>query len=114
MRRIDRLSMCSKGVNMMESSQTVTLRFPSSRLPAMITRLTTYLLDKQYGFLQTCGAVAHTDFDIFNPQDLPIVRLTFEAADDAEASPETPASPVSRDLTPAAVDLLHHLLQTED
>ena len=94
---------------MMESPPVVTLHFPTAHMPAIITRLTTYLLQKSYGFVQTCYDAGGTDFDIFTLQNHPMVRLTLRAAE----SSGTPTSVSSRPLTADVVQLLQHLLQAD-
>lgn len=95
----------------MESAASVTLYCSPARLPEMITRLTTYLLEKQYGFMQTCYTPAHSDFDVFDAAQQPIVHLTVKATNDTQALSEVQALPTSSPLAPDAAQLLQHLLQ---
>ncbi len=97
----------------MEPTATVTLHCSPVRLPAMITRLTTYLLEQQYGFLQTCYASGHSDFDVFDVEHQPIVHLTVKATNDMQALSEARALPISSHLAPEAAQLLQHLLRLE-
>jgi hypothetical protein len=98
---------------MAEPQQTVILHFPLSRIPVIITRLTTYLLQKHYSFLQTYYDAGHVDFDIFNQQNQPLVRLTLQAGDGPDSSASLPDSTTFRLLPADTAHLLQHLLQTE-
>jgi hypothetical protein len=98
---------------MMESQQTVTLHFPLAHLPALLTRLTTYLLQQHHSFVQTSYATGHTDFDIFTQQQQPLMRLSFQATEDPDAWSGKRVPTTSTPLTADAVELLQHLLQTE-
>lgn len=100
-----------KGFYIMESAAPVTLYCRSARLPEMITRLTTYLLEQQYGFMQTCYTPEHADFDVFDAEQRPIVQLTVKATNDTQALSEAQALPISSPLAPDAAQLLQHLLQ---
>jgi hypothetical protein len=91
----------------------VTLHFPATAMPAIITRLTTYLLERHDIFLQTCYTAEKVDFDIFNQQNQPIIRLRLRVAEDSSSASEKLASAASQSLTPDAVELLQHLLQTD-
>lgn len=90
--------------------QTVTLYFPLSALPAVITRLTTYLLQKPYDFLQTSYADSHVDFDIFAQQH-PLVHLTLRSAEEESPAPGMLAPVLPPTLAADAVALIHHLLR---
>ena len=91
--------------------QTVTLRFPSSQVPTMVTRLTTHLLQRRYDFLQTCYDTTHADFDIFQGQQ-PLVRLTLQSTHSPEAPSEPMVLAVPPALTADALGIIQHLLQT--
>ena len=91
----------------------VTLYFPPVRLPAMITRLTTYLLEHQYGFLQTYETLEQTAFEVVDAQERSIVRLTLTSNSAAAAQSATQVLSEVRHLAPDAVSLLQHLLQLE-
>ena len=97
----------------MEPTAPIALYCSSARLPEMITRLTTYLLEKQVGFLQTCYTPEHADFDVFDAAQQTIVRLTIKATNDMQALSEARAVPISSHLAPDAAQLLQHLLQLE-
>jgi hypothetical protein len=90
--------------------QTVTLFFPVSHMPTIVTRLTTHLLQHHYAFLQTCHDTTHSDFDIFQDRQ-PLIRLTLRAA----ATPEAPSGAAvlasSPSLAADAVGIIQHLLQ---
>jgi hypothetical protein len=90
--------------------QTVTLLFPVSQVPTIVTRLTTHLLQHRYAFLQTCHDTTYSDFDIFQDQQ-PLVRLTLRAA----VTPEIPSGATvlasSPPLAADAVGIIQHLLQ---
>jgi hypothetical protein len=90
--------------------QTVTLLFPASQVPTIVTRLTTHLLQHHYAFVQTCHGTSHSDFDIFQDQQ-PLVRLTLRAV----ATPEAPSGAAvlasSPPLAADAVGIIQHLLQ---
>lgn len=79
----------------------------------MITRLTTYLLEHQYGFLQTYYTPEHTEFEVFDAQDQPVVQLTVKGSSETVAQWATQALPVASHLAPDAAHLLRHLLQIE-
>jgi hypothetical protein len=98
---------------MTERQQTVTLHFPLAHMPAILTRLTTYLLQHHHGFVQTSHATGHTDFDIFTQQQQPLMRLSFQATEDPDACSGTRVPTICNPLTADAVQLLQHLLQTE-
>jgi hypothetical protein len=92
--------------------QTFTLHMPLPRLPVIITRLTAYLVQEQYEFLQTFYDTTHTAFDIFKQQQ-PIVCLTLRSVEDNDPA-STPAALVSTHaLTADAVALVQYLLQGE-
>ena len=90
--------------------QTVTLYFPPLHLPAVITRLTTYLLQKSYDFLQTSHATSHVDFDIFAQQH-PLVHLTLRSVEEGSPAPGTLAPVLPPALAADAIELIHHLLR---
>ncbi|MGQ4810643.1 hypothetical protein NKDENANG_04141 [Candidatus Entotheonellaceae bacterium PAL068K] len=98
---------------MATSQPTVTLHFPLAHMPAIITRLTTYLLEHRQSFLQTRHDATRTDFDIFGPQDQPLIRLTLQAADRPGPDLETLACLMPRPLTTEAMRLLRHLVQAD-
>jgi hypothetical protein len=90
--------------------QTVTLLFPVSHMPTIVTRLTTHLLQHHYAFLQTCHDTTHSDFDIFQNQQL-LVRLTLRSAATLEAPSEATVFASSPTLAADAVGIIQHLLQ---
>jgi hypothetical protein len=90
--------------------QTVTLLFPVSHMPAIVTRLTTHLLQHHYAFLQTCHDTAHSDFDIFQNQQ-PLVRLTLRSAATLKAPSGATVLASSSTLAADAVGIIQHLLQ---
>jgi hypothetical protein len=92
--------------------QHVTLYFPLSHLPALITRLTTYLLQKSYGFLQTSHAAGHVDFDIFAQQQ-PLVHLTLQSTEEASPTAEILAPTLPPTLATDALELIHYLLRAQ-
>jgi hypothetical protein len=92
--------------------QSVTLYFPLSHLPALITRLTTYLLQKSYNFLQTSHAAGHVDFEIFAQQQ-PLVHLTLRAVEEESATARTLAPTLPPTLAADALELIHHLLRAQ-
>jgi hypothetical protein len=89
------------------ASQSVTLYVPLSHLPVLITRLTTYLLQKSYDFLQTSHAADHVDFEIFAQQQ-PLVHLILQAVEAADPT----AGSLPPTLPADALELMHHLLET--
>lgn len=91
----------------------VTLHFPAARLPAMITRLTTYLLEHRYGFLQTYYAPEHVEFEVVDAQEQSVVHLTVKGTNATVTRSATQALCAASDLTPDAAHLLRHLLQLE-
>jgi hypothetical protein len=90
--------------------QTVTLLFPVSQVPTIVTRLTTHLLQHHYAFLQTCHDTSHYDFDIFQDQQ-PLIRLTLRSAETPEAPSGVAVLAVSPPLAADAVGIIQHLLQ---
>ena len=90
--------------------QTVTLCFAVSHLPAAITRLTTYLLQKSYDFLQTSHNASQVDFDIFVQQQ-PLVHLTLQSVEEGGPASGTLAPTLPEALAADAVELIQHLLQ---
>jgi hypothetical protein len=90
--------------------QTVTLFFPMSQVPTIVTRLTTHLLQHHYAFLQTCHDTTHSDFDIFQNQQ-PLVRLTLRSTETPEASSGAAVLASSPPLAADAVGIIQHLLQ---
>jgi hypothetical protein len=93
------------------ASQSVTLYFPLSHLPALITRLTTYLLQKSYNFLQTSHAAGHADFAIFAQQQ-PLVHLTLQSVEEESPMAGILAPTLPPTLGADALALIHHLLGT--
>ncbi|HEY7495837.1 MAG TPA: hypothetical protein VIH59_32630 [Candidatus Tectomicrobia bacterium] len=91
--------------------QSVTLTFSLSHLPALSTRLTTYLLQKSYDFLQTSHAAGHTDFEIFAQQQ-PLVHLTLQAVEEGSPTAGILAPTLPPTLAAEALELVHHLLGT--
>jgi hypothetical protein len=89
--------------------QTVTLHFPASQVPTMVTRLTTHLLQHRYDFLQTFHHPTHFDFDIFKEQQ-PLVRLTLRCAEAPEALAGPAVLASSAPLTADAMAIVQHLL----
>jgi hypothetical protein len=79
----------------------------------MITRLTTYLLERHYGFLQTYYTPEHTAFEIFDDQDQPVIHLTVKGASGTAPRSAVQTSPVLCHLAPEATNLVQHLLQLE-
>ena len=90
--------------------QTVTLYVTASHWPAIITRLTTYLLQKSYTFLQTSHNASQVDFDIFVQQQ-PLVRLTLQSVEEGSPASGTLAPTLPETLAADAVELIQHLLQ---
>lgn len=88
----------------------VTLYVPSSDLPTVLTRLTTYLLHNSYDFLQTSYATSHVEFEIFAQQH-PLVHLTLRCVEAGSATSETLAPVLPSTLAADAVALIQHLLQ---
>lgn len=97
----------------MEPAPTVTLHIPPDRLPAMVTRLTTYLLERQYGFLQTYHMPEHAEFEVFDARDQPVVNLTLQGVSETVAQSTVQTLPDSHHLAPEADCLVQHLLQLE-
>jgi hypothetical protein len=95
---------------MAQPLQTITLLFPVSQVPTIVTRLTTHLLQHHYAFLQTCHDTTHSDFDIFQDQQ-PLVRLTLRSAETPEAPSEAAVLAASPPLAADAVGIIQHLLQ---
>jgi len=91
-------------------SHTVTLHVPERQLPVFCTRLTTYLLQHHYAFLQTCHDVTQNDFDILHQQH-PLLRLTLRSADLSDSPPGLSLSALPPTLAAEAVAILQHLLQ---
>lgn len=79
----------------------------------MITRLTTYLLVHQYGFLQTYDTPEQMEFEVFDAEDRPIVRLTVKGSSATAVRSAMPVLSEARHLAPDVVHLLQHLLQLE-
>ena len=97
----------------MPEPHTVILHFPTAQLPAMITRLTTYLLHYQYSFLQTCHEAGHVEFDVFTQQTQPLVRLTLRGVDEVGSGAEALVAPVPHTLAVDALHLVQHLVQAK-
>lgn len=91
---------------------TVTLYFSTLEMPAIITRLTTYLLQHHYTFMQICYDTQHVGFEIFTQQGQLVVRLTLQAADDPGALSRRSPDELPAFLSADAVRLLQHLLRT--
>lgn len=92
------------------SPPALVLPFPPHRLPAMMTRLTTYLLQHQYEFLQTYHDAHHMEFDILVQPDRPAVRLVLQAGETPAPSPESLAAQQPSFPKPVLV-MLQHLLR---
>jgi hypothetical protein len=97
----------------MPDAPSVDLHVPTDRLPAMITRLTTYLLHYQYSFLQTCHEAGHVEFAVFTQPAQPLIRLTLRGVDGAGSGAEACVAAVPRTLAEDAVHLVQHLVQAE-
>ena len=97
----------------MEAATTITLHFSPDRLPAMITRLTTYLLERQYGFLQTYYTPEHMEFEVFDTEDQPVIHLTVMSMNETATRSIAQTASVVRHLTPEADHLVQHLLHRE-
>jgi hypothetical protein len=67
-------------------------------------------LQHHYDFLQTCHDITHSDFDIFQNQQL-LVRLTLRAAETPEAPSGAAVLASSPPLAADAVGIIQHLLQ---
>jgi hypothetical protein len=93
------------------ASQSITLYVPLLHLPALITRLTTYLLQKSYDFLQTSHAAGQVDFEIFAQQQ-PLVHLTLQAVEAAGPTGGILPPTLPPTLAADALALMHHLLGT--
>ncbi len=98
---------------MATSQQTVTLHFPLVHLPAIITRLTTYLLEHRCSFLQTRHDAGQVDFDVFDLQNQPLIRLKLQVNDQPGPKVETLAALTPRPLAAEAMRLLRHLVQAD-
>lgn len=77
----------------------------------MITRLTTYLLERQYGFLQTYYTPEHTEFEVFDAEDQPVIHLMVNGVNETTMQSMAQMASVVRHLTPEADHLVQHLLQ---
>ena len=60
---------------MSDSVPTVSLHISSFQMRATLSRLTTYLLEEQYAFLQTFHSGQHTEFEIFQQSGQVVIRL---------------------------------------
>lgn len=85
-----------------------TVHVPALHLPALLSRLTTYLLEQNATFLQTLHDERRVDFDVFR-QQVPLLRLAIHATDAPEAALAVvpPTSPPA--LAADAMAILHHL-----
>ncbi len=97
---------------MTELQPAVTLDFPSAQLPAMITRLTTYLLQQHYSFLQTREHGEQTTFEIFDAGHRRLLSLTLRAGMRPRDG-ETPSAEGSPPLSADAAALVAYLLGVE-
>jgi hypothetical protein len=77
----------------------------------MITRLTTYLLERQYGFLQTYYTPEHTEFEVFDAEDQPVIHLMVKSVNEMAMPSMAQMAHDGRHLTPEADHLVQHLLQ---
>jgi hypothetical protein len=94
------------------ASQSVTLYVPLSHLPALITRLTTYLLQKSYDFLQTSHAASHVDFEIF-AQRQPLVHLTLQPVEEESATAGILVPTLPPTLVAEALELIYYLRRAQ-
>lgn len=60
---------------------TVTLRSPPAHLPVVLERLTAFLLQANYAFLQTWHSAEHTDVEVFDQHQQLLVRCTLRVAE---------------------------------
>ena len=93
--------------------QSVTLHFPLAHMPVIITRLTTYLLERHWSFVQTRYHAERADFDVFDSQHQPLIGVRLQVADRPDPASETLAILAPRPLNTEATRLLQHLLQAE-
>ena len=105
---------------MTQPAPTAILHIPVSQLPVVLARLTVFLLQAGYAFLQTFHSAGHTDVEIFDQHQHLLVRCTLRVADTTSpvsTLPESPApgtlilSPQSAVLSPPLMSLLHELVQ---
>jgi len=98
---------------MPDAVPTIILEVPAFAMPDTIERLTAFLLQHQYGFLQTFNPddALHPVFEIFPAQAQPGVRLTLRAIESGASTPliHTPANAATA--SPETAALLQRLLE---
>ena len=94
-----------------DSVPTVTLSFSSSDMSTALTKLTIYLLQENYAFLQIFHHNTHTDFDIFHPRHQPAVRLTLRVIESGTTAAVAPAPAFDHLDRPDTASLIQRLLE---
>lgn len=91
--------------------QMTILHVSAVAMPAMITRLTTYLLQDHYMFLQTRYDTTRVGFEIFTAQEQLLLRLTLQTTESTTSVSRLPTTRTPLPLAAEATRLLQHLLQ---
>ena len=96
---------------MPDSIPTVSLHISSFQMRNTLRRLTTYLLEEQYAFLQTFHRGQRTEFEIFQQSGQAMVRLTLQATASASPAGNTTASMDERTQAGETARLIQRLLE---
>jgi len=94
---------------MTQPAPTVTFSIAASQMPVVWARLTTFLLHSGHAFLHTCHSPGHSDLDIFDQHQRPLIRCTLRIADAVAPVLIPPESPAQGELAADLVALLHDL-----
>ncbi len=96
---------------MSDTMPTITLDMSLARMQHVLSRLTAFLLQEPYAFLQTFHGEQRTEIEIFLHASHPAVRLTLRVVETAETAGIVPA-PVCEDPVQAeTVAFLQRLLE---
>ena len=90
---------------------TVTIPSAALQMPVVLARLTAYLLDARYAFLQTCHSAGHVDIDVFDQHQQHLVHCTIRETETDTLVPGPSVWPAQETMAPDLVPLIHALVQ---
>lgn len=94
---------------MHQTTPTVIIASATGQMPAVLARLTTFLLQARYAFLQTFPSPGHADLDVFDQQQL-LIHCSIHETEAGTPVPASSVLPVRGSLTPDLEPLVRALV----
>ena len=96
---------------MTQPTPTVTIHSRALQMPVVLARLTTYLLDARYAFLQTYHSAGHVDIDVFDQHQQRLVHCTIREMETDTLVPAPSVWPAQETMAPDLVPLIYALVR---